>query len=569
MTGPVRRSPRAPIDTTGHRPPSPTEFATARRIVTTSGILEPLRERLDHRVGRRRSLSVEGLLVAMQVNALRPFHVATVAEHARVLNSFSEHQRDSLGIRDWNPVEAYDRTDRLFNLLNGSLEEGWHAVVGGAPARIDVAWVADRLIRASLTDIPASSRSLAVDGTDIETWGKLHGQLDEFDFDGDDDPDPTPERPRHRVKPKRRARVLGTGADGRKVYTKDPDARAGHRSATNSRDAGLYVGYELHTAVLARDAGWSDGIERVKLGADVPPVITMAVLSPAGARRDDAVVPRLIEAKEAGLPVDDVIWDRGYSQLSPDTTTHPLRQAGIGTTFRPKDPQRIARPFDEHALLIEGHLVSVHAPTELLGLLPMPPMGTTNAERARYEAAFNRLALHRFERHAGPDEDGTTRWRCPFCAGRLRSRALPKTMRRSRRAPLVDLPEGTTCCGGTVTAQAARLPHHQRFFPGTTAWRISYGRRQVAEGANSMLKGGFVNIGHKFFRVFGLTKMTLLLGFTVVGYNLDRIRSFRAKRAAEKAQTEKQPKRRAKRKTGTWTDIESKRSPVGRDPPSG
>ena len=63
--------------------------------------------------------------------------------------------------------------------------------------------------------------------------------------------------------------------------------------------------------------------------------------------------------------------------------------------------------------------------------------------------------------------------------------------------------------------------------------------------------------------------MTLLLAFTVVGYNLDRIRSFLAKRAAEKAQTEKQPKRRAKRKTGTWTDIESKRSPVGRDPPFG
>jgi hypothetical protein len=31
-------------------------------------------------------------------------------------------------------------------------------------------------------------------------------------------------------------------------------------------------------------------------------------------------------------------------------------------------------------------------------------------------------------------------------------------------------------------------------------------RRQVIEGVNGMLKGGFVNIQHKFFRVFGLTK---------------------------------------------------------------
>jgi hypothetical protein len=82
------------------------------------------------------------------------------------------------------------------------------------------------------------------------------------------------------------------------------------------------------------------------------------------------------------------------------------------------------------------------------------------------------------------------------------------------------------------------------------------------------LKGGFVNGGHKFFRVFGLTKMTLLMAFTVVGYNLDRIRSFLAKKAHEKTRAER-PKRRAKRKKGTWTDIESRRFPSGRDPPSG
>jgi hypothetical protein len=67
-------------------------------------------------------------------------------------------------------------------------------------------------------------------------------------------------------------------------------------------------------------------------------------------------------------------------------------------------------------------------------------------------------------------------------------------------------------------AAAAELPHWQRFFPGTTAWRISFRRRQLVEGVNEMLKGGFVNIQHKFFRVFGLTKMKLLLAFSVVGY---------------------------------------------------
>jgi hypothetical protein len=50
--------------------------------------------------------------------------------------------------------------------------------------------------------------------------------------------------------------VLGVGPDGRKQYTVDPDARAGHRSASNSRAAGPYVGYELPLAVQARDVSF-------------------------------------------------------------------------------------------------------------------------------------------------------------------------------------------------------------------------------------------------------------------------------------------------------------------------
>jgi hypothetical protein len=199
----------------------------------------------------------------------------------------------------------------------------------------------------------------------------------------------------------------------------------------------------------------------------------------------------------------------------------------------------------------------------------MPPMKSTAEESARYEVAFNLLARYRFQRNGRPDLGGATRWRCPICAGRLRSRQVPKSMRGSRNRPLVALPDGAACCNGTVTASAAELPHWQPLLPGTTAWRISYGRRQVVEGVNAMLKGGFVNIQHKFFRVFGLAKMTLLLAFTVAGYNLEAIRSFLAKKEAER--TAAPPKRtRKKRRTGTWADvIGSARLESGRAPPPG
>ena len=57
------------------------------------------------------------------------------------------------------------------------------------------------------------------------------------------------------------------------------------------------------------------------------------------------------------------------------------------------------------------------------------------------------------------------------------------------------------------------------------------GRRQVVESVNAALKGSFVDLTRGFFRVFGRVKVSVLLGFTVAAFNLERIRSFRAKHA--------------------------------------
>jgi hypothetical protein len=46
---------------------------------------------------------------------------------------------------------------------------------------------------------------------------------------------------------------------------------------------------------------------------------------------------------------------------------------------------------------------------------------------------------------------------------------------------------------------------------------------------NSALKGAFADLSRGFVRVFGQAKLSGLLGFTLAAYNLDRVRSFRAK----------------------------------------
>jgi len=161
-------------------------------------------------------------------------------------------------------------------------------------------------------------------------------------------------------------------------------------------------------------------------------------------------------------------------------------------------------------------------------------------------------------RHAAPDADGATRWRCPFCAGFLRARQLPKTMRKPKTVPLVPVAEGCTrCCGGILTAQAAEMAWWQRITYGTTAWRISMGRRQVVESVNAALKGAFTDLGRGFLRVMGVTKMTVMLGFTLAAFNLDRIRSYRAKHPVDECglPTHEPKQTRARRRVGTWTDV--------------
>lgn len=346
-----------------------------------------------------------------------------------------------------------------------------------------------------------------------------------------------------------------------------PDARAGHRSAVGNRTAGPYVGYELHLAVQTRDVRWTNNIDKTTLGPEVPGVITTCNLVAAGTHRGAAIVDALIASKTEVHDITDVVWDPGYSLCQPGTTSYPLIKAGIDQTLELVTHQRGIRPFAGDALLLDGQLYSKLLPKDLRDLAS-PPRFVTGPYRRAFEEKFNQRARWRLVRHTAPDVDGVTRWRCPFCAGLLRSRKFPKTMRRSRTAPLVALAEEVThCCSGILSAPPAELPITQKIPFGTTAWRISMYRRQVVESANSALKGAFADLSRGFFRVFGQSKISVLLGFTIAAYNLDRIRSFRAKQAEDEAT----PDRRAKRRKGTWSDVITKDSesvpPTATGPP--
>jgi hypothetical protein len=63
--------------------------------------------------------------------------------------------------------------------------------------------------------------------------------------------------------------------------------------------------------------------------------------------------------------------------------------------------------------------------------------------------------------------------------------------------------------------------------------------------ACSALKGAFADLSRGLFGVLGLVKTTVRLGFTLAAYNLDSIRSFKAKHGLDdQAQVVERPKQR-------------------------
>jgi hypothetical protein len=432
-----------------------------------------------------------------------------------------------------------------------------------AAERIGAAQISNLLARAAIPPETPRSASRALYWTDLETWGALRGDTTGMVEDGEEAPlADSFARRRGRTAHHRKAQVLGIGPDGRKIYTADKDARAGHRSSTSSRAAGIFTGYYLHLVVQTRDIRSTNFIDRVALGSDVPAVVTTLSLDRAGEHPARSIVPLMVAAKQSGECIKDVVLDRGYSQLAPATCHYLLQKAGIHSTFDLVTWQRGIQPVAGDHLLVDGNLFSRYLPPELGGLpdkgepliLPMPPPGAYEEEKLKYEKRFNRRARYRYGRHQGPRTDGSTRWKCPFELGTLRSRAFPKTMRRPKTVPLVSVPkDAKRCCSGVLTATPTQLRLWQQIPFGTTAWRISYGRRQAVESANAGLKGQFVDIGRKgFVRVFGKAKISLLLGFTIAGYNLYLARSFQESHSAP---TNGQGRTRRSRRKGTWQEL--------------
>jgi hypothetical protein len=512
--------------------PTPAEIDDVIDLVTRAGVAEILEERLSRRSDARARLSVLGLEVARIINGSRDGHKGSHLELVQILNVLPKVTLERLGMGEWRRDGSYDRVQRLHASVAWVLHEGFeHVDPGtGAVVRCDEHWYKQSLLMTIPDDILTAmigNTAIAIDGTEMESCGQFHGEIVETDGDGGpDDADQATELASSRRRAAMKAKVLGIGPDGRRVYTKDPDARAGYRTGNANHPAGYYVGREAHLGVAVPRIVKTDGVRYVKFGPEVPPIIVTADLVPAGTHRGKAVLGSLLDAARAGLCAD-VVADAGYTNSKPVDFALPLQRAGIDLTMRLVPTQRGEKPGVGAARQLDGHLFAEQLPDELVKP-PMPPLGASNAEKAPYIERFDRRAPYRYGRIKAPGADGTTRWGHPVNTGTVRSRQVPRSMRGSTKAPLVAIKAGADL--RSVTAGADDLPTWQPTLFGTTAWHEAMGRRQQVESINSLLHGAvgsLTDISRGYTKLRDSGRIDLYFVATVVGLNRKTIARWR------------------------------------------
>lgn len=335
---------------------------------------------------------------------------------------------------------------------------------------------------------------------------------------------------RHGDKKRKVDALYLTGLDGRRVCTTDLDARAGYRTATATQPGRTFVGYHLHLATAIRSFTWTGDPERGTLGDAVPPYILGLATLPGNSHAGEAAVGLLEQLLPQFPSLRETAVDRGYSMSVPERFHWPVRNLGLNLVMDYSAHQRRfvdntvvtprrGRSHGTPVVVNCGTVFHQWLPTSLrdLGALPTDEEGRAKAV-ARYEERARHWRWGVKERRA----NGDTRFTCPFCAGRIRTdlASCARTPEGIHHVPLPDS-DATSCCNGTITIGPEELGHLYQPVPyGTGAWLQSYGRRAIAETANSLLKNGFSNLRRGFVKVMGQAKTGFMVGMLCVAVNI-------------------------------------------------
>ena len=104
--------------------------------------------------------------------------------------------------------------------------------------------------------------------------------------------------------------------------------------------------------------------------------------------------------------------------------------------------------------------------------------------------------------------NGGIQFLCPQCAGTVDTSAKTRRPQTTHSDGPFRSIEDEYCCLGLASVSLALLDSFQRIPYGTLAWKQSYGRRNIVEKSNAMLKDkGGLDAG--WCRAFGIAAQTI------------------------------------------------------------
>jgi hypothetical protein len=193
MTGPsvVRGHRHLPkrlrLNFRGARAPSTRELDEAIGQVRRSGVVPVIAFHLHRRRDAESRCSVKGYEVAITLHGYLKAHRMALIDIVRLMNALSHDALNLLGMPRWTPIGSYDRFQRLHSRVSAALDEGWNHIdpATGDIVRVDRDWYRGRVLLAAVPTDVVEGCALALDGTDMPTWGRLHGDVETVDLDGE------------------------------------------------------------------------------------------------------------------------------------------------------------------------------------------------------------------------------------------------------------------------------------------------------------------------------------------------------------------------------------------------
>jgi len=506
-------------------PISDERVAFACTVLDSNRLSERLEARCSSPLGRRRSLPVKALLVALLLLAIEdsPLHLLGVAE--LLWRRISEQSRASLG------VTGVASTRRELLARYRCVRYLFHAIA----KRHDPSGLAKnrRLSRAALekASIALSPEEVTTRRSALEALvGELVGaslslveQREWAAYSGALGLDATPVALWSRG-PSRRSALEASDPDGG-WYVREGDHRGeeDHRGRVRSKVAWAL---EATIATMAPPPGDPAAHPNLILGL----VLGRPGIDPGGTGA------RLLGALAEHGPVRPglVGADRAYSSALASSFHLPLRALGYELVFDYRQDELGIAAESHGALLVEGSWYCPGMPAALVQASIESRAGTIDDEL--YAKRIAARAEYRMKRKDGPDTDGYERLCCPasgphprLCCPLRPGSELP----RDGRTPVLFPPqEPPRCCrqASVTIAPDVGAKHRQHLAYASKPWRSAYATcRNSIEGKNGFLKDtaheSLASPGRR--RVRGIAAQSILVAFLVMAANIRALRSHR------------------------------------------